>query len=400
MNDRAKLTEDFVTKLKPRDAKFFVWEEGWRGGQFGVRVMPSGVKVYVVRYRVGIGQGAPEKLRKLDDVGNMKLTAARDRAAEVIQKARQGEDILDALYRDTETVVFSTFAREYMASRSDWSQRTLYLNTEWLDDKLIPFFKQKPVKDIQEKHVKAFKQKYADMPVTANRCLRLLRQILDHAVDEKIITTNVVRKVALYREKKSAGIYLKEEEMERLGAAMREQGNYRNVLDFILLMAFTTCRPLELASMRKHQFDRTQKSILLQRVRSDRTTKTKTSRTVALNDIAFGILERLAAGQKDEAGYVLPVNESPQAYLVYVGHIWRKLRKKAQLAPGTRLYDLRHNFASWAAMLNTNQGLVQQLLGHTKMETSEIYMHLAVDPVREASNKVATHIAGKLWRSA
>jgi integrase len=400
LNDRAKLTEDFVAKLKPRSARFFVWEEGWRGGQFGIRVMPSGVKVYVVRYRVGIGQGAPEKLRKLDDVGNLTLKAARDRAQEVITQARQGVDILDALYLDTDTVTFESYAREYVKTQAvdaDLSPYTVWLYNGYLDSKLIPFFKNKPLRDIREAHVKAFKKKYADVPVLANRCLRLLKQILKQAAKDKVIASNPAQDVDPYPEKKSAGVYYKIDEMERLGVAMREVGNKNHRIDFLLLLAFTGCRPAELASLRLHQFDRDAQALLLQRTRRDRKTKTKTMRVVALNSVALSIVERLAAEVTDNRATLFPVGGSVKSYLRSVQDLWVKLREMANLPEGVRAYDLRHNLGSWAAMLNTNQGLVKELLGHQNLETSNIYMHLATDPVREASDRVATKLAGALF---
>ncbi len=46
----AHLTKRLIDSLKPRENDYFVWDEGLK--RFGVRVWPSGVRVFVVQYRV------------------------------------------------------------------------------------------------------------------------------------------------------------------------------------------------------------------------------------------------------------------------------------------------------------------------------------------------------------
>ena len=47
----AKITKRAVDSLKAAPKDFFLWDDELPG--FGVRVMPSGIKSYVVQYRVG-----------------------------------------------------------------------------------------------------------------------------------------------------------------------------------------------------------------------------------------------------------------------------------------------------------------------------------------------------------
>jgi len=64
---------------------------------------------------------------------------------------------------------------------------------------------------------------------------------------------------------------------------------------------------------------------------------------------------------------------------------------------GTRVYDLRHTFASVGAAGGLSLQIIGRLLGHTQARTTQRYSHLADDPLREAAKKVGTAItqAGK-----
>ena len=50
-------------------------------------------------------------------------------------------------------------------------------------------------------------------------------------------------------------------------------------------------------------------------------------------------------------------------YLKYVGHCWREIPEQAGVA-GVRLHDLRHTFASHAAMNKETLPMIGRLLGH------------------------------------
>jgi len=77
----------------------------------------------------------------------------------------------------------------------------------------------------------------------------------------------------------------------------------------------------------------------------------------------------------------------------------RSLAQKAgvKLPPApfdSRIYDLRHTFASVGAGGGLSLPIIGRLLGHTQARTTQRYAHLADDPLREAATRIATAIAG------
>jgi Arm DNA-binding domain len=74
MRDR-RITKRLVDSLKSTGDDSFVWDDTLIG--FGVRVQPTGVKSYVVKYRAGSGRGAPTRRVTLGKVGILTPDEAR-----------------------------------------------------------------------------------------------------------------------------------------------------------------------------------------------------------------------------------------------------------------------------------------------------------------------------------
>jgi len=56
--------------------------------------------------------------------------------------------------------------------------------------------------------------------------------------------------------------------------------------------------------------------------------------------------------------------------------------------PDVRFHDLRHTYASWLAQTGANSVDIRDLLGHTQISTTDRYMHLSVDRLREATARI------------
>ena len=72
-------------------------------------------------------------------------------------------------------------------------------------------------------------------------------------------------------------------------------------------------------------------------------------------------------------------------------------RRKVEIGPGlleTRIYDLRHTFASVGAGGGLSLEIVGRLLGHTQHRTTMRYAHLADDPLRDAVTRISNVIQG------
>ena len=68
---------------------------------------------------------------------------------------------------------------------------------------------------------------------------------------------------------------------------------------------------------------------------------------------------------------------------------WQRVRARAGLKD-VRIHDLRHTFASTAVASGQGLPMIGKLLGHSQVQTTARYAHLAADPMRDAANSVAS----------
>lgn len=89
--------------------------------------------------------------------------------------------------------------------------------------------------------------------------------------------------------------------------------------------------------------------------------------------------------------YVI-VGLTPGQHLTDLQRPWRRIRKCADL-DDVRIHDLRHTYASMAVSTGHSIEMIGKLLGHTQIQTTMRYAHLADDPVRDAADDVALSLS-------
>ncbi len=92
----------------------------------------------------------------------------------------------------------------------------------------------------------------------------------------------------------------------------------------------------------------------------------------------------------DDNPYVI-TGKKQGSRLTDLQHPWRRIRAKAGL-DDVRIHDLRHSYASGALALGEGLPMIGKLLGHTQVQTTARYAHLANDPVKTAGGKVSDMI--------
>ena len=99
----------------------------------------------------------------------------------------------------------------------------------------------------------------------------------------------------------------------------------------------------------------------------------------------------LAALPRDPDNPWVIDGRKPGAHLTDLQHPWRRIRARAGL-DDMRIHDLRHSFASRALALGESLPMIGKLLGHTQVQTTARYAHLARDSVKASASKIADSI--------
>jgi integrase len=74
-----------------------------------------------------------------------------------------------------------------------------------------------------------------------------------------------------------------------------------------------------------------------------------------------------------------------------IGNHWPSIRDRAGL-PGVRVHDLRHTFASHAAMNKETLPMIGRLLGHRNTQSTSRYAHLDDNHVLSAAEQIGVAI--------
>ena len=148
-------------------------------------------------------------------------------------------------------------------------------------------------------------------------------------------------------------------------------------------MLLSGCRKSEILSLRWEWVD-VERGVL-------RLPDSKTgAKVVPLAAAAMKLLTELPRS----AEYMLPAAKGSGHY-TGLQKDWERVRVRAGLA-GVRLHDLRHSFASFAVADGNSLFLIGKVLGHKQARTTEIYAHLADDPIRAVADRTAARIAAAM----
>ncbi len=374
----SKRTVDALS-VEDRDAVF--WDDRIPG--FGVRVYPSGSKVYVVQTR---HKGKSRRVT-LGRHGVITADQARKKAAETINRIKSGEDPVD---RGSVTVaeLAARYLEEHVDVRCKESTQRMYRSV--VERFIVPAYGGVAVEDVERKHINALHLDLRHIPYQANRALEIGSKLFNLAEEWKLRTGgNPCRFVRKYREEKRER-FLTEAEFRHLGAVLSEMEAKGRLPVYpaaaIRLLMLTGCRRNEIVELQWKHVDLDSGELKL----ADSKTG---ARLVPLSPAAARVLAELPriAGNP----WVIPGTKKPEKPLSDLNHYWDRVRAEADLAD-VRLHDLRHSFASRALALGESLSMIGKLLGHNKIETTSRYAHLARDSIKASSARVADSIGADI----
>ncbi len=278
------------------------------------------------------------------------------------------------------------YLREHAATKKKASSAAM--DQRMLKKHVLPVLGPMRVADVTHPDLANFHHSLRTHPYLANRVVALLSKMFNLAERWGLRppATNPVRGIERYREKRRQR-FLAGDELARLGQGLAEAeaegAELSSAIALVRFLLFTGCRRGEALGLRWEDVDFERGMAWL------RDSKTGQPALV-LNAPAKAVL----AGLERQGEWVF-AGKDPEGPLVGVTRIWWRIRSRADLAD-VRLHDLRHSHASMGAAAGLSLPLIGALLGHRQPATTARYAHLAADPVREASERVAARMAAAL----
>jgi integrase len=183
--------------------------------------------------------------------------------------------------------------------------------------------------------------------------------------------------------------FLSPAELKRVGEVLREMESEGIELPSAIaatrLLILTGCRLNEIMTLQWEHVDLPGKALRL----PDSKTGAK---VVHLGQPAIDVLEKVALVETNP--WVI-VGTLPGARLTDLQPFWQRVRARAGLND-VRIHDLRHTFASAAVASGQGLPMIGKLLGHTQVQTTARYAHLASATVKTAASDVSAEIAASL----
>ena len=225
----------------------------------------------------------------------------------------------------------------------------------------------------------------------ANRSLALLSVAFGIAIDEGWRGDNPAREAKKFPSK-SKERFLSDREFSAIGEAMRElesEGMNIYALAAIRLLMFTGARRSEILQLKWPDVDFDRKVLFLEDSKTG-------AKIIRLNTPALEILSTLPRHKGNP--YIICGTKTGH-HLVNISKPWGRVKNRATKALplddtvlDVRIHDLRHSFASVAAMGGLSLPIIGKLLGHTQSSTTQRYAHLADDPLQLANDAIGKQI--------
>jgi integrase len=385
---RAKLTKRTVETLAVLAKDYITFDAELAG--FGIRVMPSGKRFFLVQYR---HHGRTRRVM-IGQFGIITAEQARREAIHMLGDVR-GAAGDPAAQRDLERQATTMkqlgerFLKQHVAIRCKSSRQREYKRSVELF--LDPFFANQRVRSVTSADVAELHSSLSHIPYQANRTLGVLSKMMNLAETWGLRDkhSNPCEDIERYSERKRER-FLSSGELRSLGQAL-QAAEVDDVSSLYAIAAFrllllTGCRLSEIQTLKWAHVDLDQMEFRL----PDSKTGAK---TVHLGDATVDLLRALP---RVSGNPFVIVGKKEKAHLADLQRPWRRIRESAGLGD-VRIHDLRHTFASGGLIVGEGLSMIGKLLGHTQIQTTARYAHLASDPMKKAANKISDRLASALF---
>lgn len=385
-----KLTKRQIEALEPSEKDYFVWDGELSG--FGIRVFPTGRKQFVVQYRYG----RISRRMSLGRFGAITPDQARGLAMEALVKLRNDIDPVAEKRAKRDALL----VRE-LADRFDAEHITVHLKASTAKEYrrnlklfILPAIGHLRIIDVTRADVSKYHHDWRHRPYQANRNLEIISKMFNLAElwGLRPDGTNPRRHIKKYPEKKRER-YFSAGELQAIGRVLAEMEVERielpSAIAAIRLLLFTGCRLNEIMTLRWEHVDLTEHALRL----PDSKTGAK---VVHIGEAAVSVIQSIE--HTVDNPWVI-IGRNPGAHLTDLQPFWQRVRGRAGLKDA-RIHDLRHTFASVAVSNGQSLPMIGKLLGHTQVQTTARYAHLANEPVLVAANDVSTLIELQLQGGA
>lgn len=274
----------------------------------------------------------------------------------------------------------------YLEIEKNYSKHTL-LNYHLDLKDFKKFLEDKPVESVDylnlRKYLALLKEKKLSSR-TVNRKISTLRSFFRFLTREGFLKTNPVSSISSPKQEKHLPLFLTEEEVMRLinSVIPKEEADEMIDRDKAILETFysTGMRISELVGTDTQDIDAISGIV---KVRG----KGKKERIVPIGEHALSAIKKYLSIRKKQAQAVFLNKNGSRISDRGVRNIVGKYLRLASIKQGVSPHTLRHSFATHLLNRGADLRVVQELLGHANLSTTQIYTHLTTERLKSVYDK-------------
>ena len=339
----------------PENGRFDIvhWDDELPG--LGLRVLRSGTRNWVFRYRVGKRQ----RVITLGRLNSLTPTGARSKARDIAAKARLGHDEqAEAFARKAnaalpKTEAFGDIANLYLAHVVSGKrprtqvERRRHLNRDWA------FLAKKSANEIGRREIAAQLLKLSRQhgPVAANRSRATLHALFVWTIQQGFVDVNPVVGTVAPTKEQTRDRVLTRDELIAVWQATADPGDYNRIVRLLIL---TGQRREEIAGLRWSEIDLDARLISL----SVERTKNKRSHMIPLSDSALAVIESTPRRQNRDMLF----GEGAGAFSGW-SRSKQRLDRRSEVRDWT-LHDLRRSAVTGMAELGCQPHVIEAVVNH------------------------------------
>lgn len=391
---KQKITKRTVDALQPSEKDHFIWDTELAG--FGLKVTPSGKKIYVYRYRLG-GRGSKQPRITIGNHGSpWTPELARKEAEKLAIRVKQGfdprQEEIDA-QRDAVSLAFDRYTEFFIENylETEW-ERQSYEGSRLLRREAMPHFGSKALPAITKREIAIFFDGLKSRPGIAKNTSTVLRKLFNWAESRGEIAISPMHRMALPKGPDSRERFLDDSEIARVWIATRAtQHPYMVAFRMMLL---TGQRRNEVGEMVWEEVDLEARTWTIPGAR----TKNKKAHVVPLSDSAIAELEAMPhrTGLIFTTSGAKPIKDWSRWRQRLVKHVAKitALLEQVPLEPWHH-HDLRRTVSTGLQRLRVDGDTIKALANHDLHSgvAGRYQRHAFLEEKRQAVELWDRHIA-------